>query len=68
MAIGNAIQRGSYVHIYDETGRQLSVVGAGSGLNDGLVGYTSSTVSVRRGSYIYIYDEKGRRKSVVSAR
>ena len=50
MAIGSAVQRGSGVYIYDERGRQLGVVGAGSGPNDGLKGYTGSTVSVRRGN------------------
>ena len=68
MAIGSAVQRGSSVYIYDEKGRQLGVVSAGSGRNDGLQGYTGSTVSVRRGNSIYIYDEKGRQKGVTPAR
>lgn len=68
MAIGNAVQRGSSVYIYDEKGHQLGVVGAGSGPNDGFKGYTGSTVSVRRGNSIYIYDEKGRQKGVTPAR
>ena len=60
MAIGNAIQRGSYVYIYDENNRQTGSVPAGSGPNDGLKGYTSSQVNVQRGSYIYSHDERGR--------
>ncbi len=68
MAIGSAVQRGFSVYIYDEKGHQLGVVGAGSGPNDGLKGYTGSTVSVRRGNSIYIYDEKGRQKGVTPAR
>ena len=68
MAIGSAVQRGSSVYIYDEKGRQLGVVSAGSGPNDGLKGYTGSTVSVRRGNSIYIYDERGRQKGVTPAR
>jgi hypothetical protein len=68
MAIGNAVQRGSFVYVYDEKGRQLCTVSAGSGPNDGLKGYTSSTVNVRRGAFIYTYDEKGRQKSTTSAR
>ena len=40
---------------------------AGTGPNDGLKGYTSSTVSVRRGSQIYVYDNKGRQISSVFA-
>jgi len=60
MAIGNAVQRGQVVYIYDEKGRQIGSVPAGNGPKDGLKGYTSSTVNVQRGSMIYTYDEKGR--------
>jgi hypothetical protein len=31
----------------------------GSGPNDGLLGFTESTVTARYGSVIYTYDEKG---------
>jgi hypothetical protein len=31
----------------------------GSGPNDGLLGFTGSTVTARYGSVIYTYDEKG---------
>jgi phage pi2 protein 07 len=68
MAVGNAVQRGGWVYIYDEKGRQLASVSAGSGKDDGLKGYTSSTVNVRRGGWIYTYDEKGRQISSTSAR
>jgi len=68
MAIASAVQRGSSIYIYDERGRQLGAVSAGSGPQDGLQGYTGSTVSVRRGSTVYIYDEKGRQKGATSAR
>lgn len=68
MPIGNAVQRGSVIYIYDEKGRQLGAVSAGNGLKDGLKGYTNSTVNVQRGSVIYTYNEKGRQLSVTSAR
>lgn len=68
MAIGNAVQRGNYVYVYDERGRQLSALPAGSGPEDGLKGYTGATVSVRRGSFIYTYDERGRQVSATPAR
>jgi hypothetical protein len=70
MAIGSAVQRGRRVYIYDEKGRQLSLIGIGSnGPHDGLKGYTSSTLSIRRGAYLYTYDETGRQKSgLISAR
>ncbi|WP_237170282.1 hypothetical protein [Pandoraea thiooxydans] len=68
MAIGNAVQRGSYVYVYDEKGRQLYGKPAGSGPDDGLKGYTSGTVNIRRGSYIYTYDEKGVQRGSTPAR
>ena len=68
MAVGSAVQRGPSVYIYDEKGRQVGFVVAGFGPNDGLKGYTSSTVSVRRGDMIYIYDEKGRQTGMTPAR
>ena len=57
MAIGTAIQSGSFVRVYDEQGRQLTTV-AGE-----LYGFTGSTVSVKVGSFIRIYDEHGRQLS-----
>jgi hypothetical protein len=63
MTIGNAVQRGSLIYVYDEKGRRLTSLLPGDRPKDGLQGYTSSTVSVRRGSLIYTYDERGRRLS-----
>ena len=68
MAIGNAVQRGAFVYIYDEKGRQIGSVPGGSGPNDGLKGYTSSTVNVRRGNFIYTHNEKGRQIASTPAR
>ncbi|WP_083819178.1 hypothetical protein [Komagataeibacter oboediens] len=68
MAIGNAVQKGSWVHIYNERGHQTATVGAGNGKGDGLTGYTSSTVNVKKGSWIHTYDEKGRQIGTTSAR
>jgi hypothetical protein len=67
MAIGNAVQHGNYVFIYDEKGGQTSVVSAGTEPQDGLKGYTSSTVNVRNGNYIFSYNEKGSQISMTSA-
>ena len=61
MTVGNAVQRGTLVYIYDENFRQTtSVSSAGRFPSDGLVGYTAAAVHVRRGSLIYAYDEQGR--------
>ncbi len=68
MAIGNAVQRGSYVYVYDEKGKQLYAKPVGSGPNDGLKGYTSGTVNIRHGSYVYTFNEKGTEKSSTPAR
>ena len=65
--IVTAVQRGSQVYVYGAGQRQLCSIYAGTGPNDGLKGYTSSTVSVRRGSQIYVYDNNGRQISSVFA-
>lgn len=60
MPIGNSVERGSVVYVYDEKGRQIFTVPRGNQPADGLKGYTSTTVNVRRGSVIYTHNEKGR--------
>jgi len=67
MPIGNAVQRGAFVYVYDEKGRQTGAIPAGSGREDGLKGYTSARVSVRRGAFIYLHDEKGRSMGTIPA-
>jgi hypothetical protein len=57
--IGSAIERGSLIYVYDERGMTLFSKTRGSGPNDGLMGFTGSTVTARFGSIIYTYDEKG---------
>jgi len=67
--IGNAVQRGTQVFVYDEKGRQIFVKSAGNPSNgkDGLKGYTSSTVNIRIGSGIFSYNEKGHQTAVTQA-
>lgn len=60
--ISTAIQRGSYVYVYDEDNHTLFSV------NGELYGFTSTTVSVQKGSYVYVYDERGRQISSHSVR
>jgi hypothetical protein len=57
--IGSAIERGSLICVYDEHGTTLFQKARGSGPKDGLLGFTSSTVTVRFGSIIYTYGERG---------
>lgn len=67
MAIGNAVQRGPFVYVYDDKGNQTAAIGAGSNPGDGLKGYTSSTVNIQNGPFIYTYDENGQQINAVSA-
>jgi hypothetical protein len=59
MAIGSAIERGSLIQVFDERGSTLFSKARGSGATDGLLGFTSGTVTSRYGSIIYTYDENG---------
>ena len=68
MPIATAVKRGSVVYVYDEKNRLLLSITAGNKPEDGLVGYTSTTVSVRRGGVVYTYDEKNRLISTHSTR
>lgn len=68
MSIGNAVQRGSWVHVYKDKNQQLFVQSAGNGPGDGLKGYTSHSVNIQRGSWIYSYNEKGGQTRATPAR
>jgi hypothetical protein len=57
--IGSALERGSLIVVYDEHGRSLFSKAKGNGPEDGLIGFTSSTITARYGSIIYTYDEAG---------
>ncbi|MFO7578764.1 MAG: hypothetical protein R6W74_00945 [Nitrosomonas halophila] len=68
MPIANAVQRGMFVYVYDENNRHIASLPAGDGSNDGLKGYTASSVNIQRGGFIYTYDVNGRQTGAVSAR
>ena len=57
--IGSAIERGSYIFVFDEHGSTLFSKGKGNGPKDGLIGFTGSTVTARYGSTYYTYDVHG---------
>ncbi len=59
MAIGSALERGSLIYAFDEHGRTPFSKAKGNGPNDGLLGFTGSTVTVRFGSVIKTYNERG---------
>jgi hypothetical protein len=60
MAISTAVQRGSWVYVYNEHGSQITT------LSGQLYGFTGSTVSIRRDNWIYVFDEHGHQQSVYS--
>jgi hypothetical protein len=60
--IASAVQRGNAVYTYDEKGRQIGIISAGSGI---MVSFTPTSVSIKKSKQIYIYDQKGRQLSVV---
>jgi hypothetical protein len=68
MAISLAVQRGNTVFVYGEQGQMLSTIMGGTEPQDGVLGYTSSTVTVRRGNTLFIYNEKGNLLSTTYAR
>ena len=59
MAIGSVVERGSQIDVFDEHGRTLFSKARGSGPKDGLLGFTSTTVTVRFGSNIFTFGEHG---------
>lgn len=68
MPIGNAIQKGQWVYVYDEKGHKTATISTGTHPGDGLMGYTSSSVNVRAGDFIYSYDERGHKTGTKSAK
>lgn len=61
--IANAVERVSFVYVYDERWHVIVTVPSGSGLK----GYTQSKVNVRRGAFINSCDEEGRQAGIVPA-
>jgi len=59
MPVSKAVRRGKVIDIYDEKGRPAHSIGLGRDPKDGLVGYTSTTVSIRHGGAIHVYNDKG---------
>ena len=56
VAISAAVQKGSSVYVYDESGRMLFQ------RSGQLNGYTINTVSIKKGSNVKVYDERGTMK------
>lgn len=67
MAIGNAVERGSMVYMYNEKGQFTATVSVGAPRPSGLMGCTSSVVNIRRLDVIYSYNGRGQLISTASA-
>ena len=67
MAIATVVQRGNMIQALNERGQTLFIRPVGSGTNDGLKGYTSTTVTIQTGTIVYTLDERGRTLFVTSA-
>jgi hypothetical protein len=63
MPVATAVERGAYINVYDERGSLICSVPA----HNGLVGYTSSTVSVRQGAYVLVFNDRGQQISSAPA-
>lgn len=65
MTIGHAVQRGTLIYVYDQDGRQITSISApGRFPEDGLKGYTTSSIHVQKGTLIYTYDEAGHQAGI----
>ena len=60
MAIGNVLEKGNLIYVYDEKDKQLFAKPFNSKNGDKLMGYTNSTVNIKKGNLVYTYDEKGK--------
>jgi len=60
MAIDSVLETLHLISVFDESGHLLFSRPRGNGPNDGLIGYTATTVSVRSGFVVVTYDGAGR--------
>lgn len=71
MAIGNAVQRGTLIYVYDQHGNPITSISApGRWPNDGLKGFDATSINIQKGTLLYTYDEMGHKvinRSLVSA-
>ena len=61
MAITHAVQQGRYLKVYDGSRELFSKYIDTAPKGDGLLGFTSSSVTVKIGAYTETYDEKGKK-------
>ena len=64
MAIATAIQRGSVVVTLNEQGNVIGMIPCSNKPDDGLKGYTATTVTIKKGNTICVLDERGNVKSM----
>jgi hypothetical protein len=59
MAISGAVPRDGNVYVLGSNGEITATIPLGSDENDGLVGFTPTTVTVRRDGLLLVYGEDG---------
>lgn len=68
MAIASSVEKGGLVYVYNEKGSVICTLPNGNRSDDGLKGYTGSTVSVQRDGLVYVYNERGSVVKTIPAR
>lgn len=63
MAIGNVVEDGGYIYVFDQNGNRTAAFGSPGHQypDDGLKNFTSTTITIKSGSYLFLYDEQGNR-------
>jgi len=64
MPIGNVIQRGKTIYVYNEKNNLLFAKNLTSNPDDEVTGYTNSTVNIQLNETIYTYEGAGQKSSV----
>lgn len=57
--IGNVIQKGSTIYIYDEYNHVTGTIPVGKNSNDGLKSFTGEFVNVQKNGILYSYNGRG---------
>ncbi|EIJ36426.1 hypothetical protein [Thiothrix nivea] len=68
MAIGHALQKGTLIYVYDQSGHQITSISApGRYQEDGLKGFTPEAVHVQKGQLLYLYNERGQQTGICAS-
>ena len=65
MKIGNAIQNGNFITVYDDKGNKIRFHTINEG-DKGLINFTQNSYSIQQLSFIRIFDENGNVKQTIN--